>query len=127
MRTLICTLFAAAMATSPVLAHPPGEDGEHDAMSRFRAPPAEQPKPVFSSAAAETKARAVVGTMVDRKIVGASWRTVAPASVATRERAGSKEWVVTFRNPKERARAKRTLYVFLSESGEYKAANHTGG
>ena len=119
MKSLICSLFAAAAFASPAFAHPPEE---HD---DYVAPPAVA-RPVFTAAGAQTKAKAVLGTLIERKVVGASWRAVGPAAASVREKAGAKEWVVTFRNPKERARAKRTLYVFLTETGEYKAANHTG-
>ena len=125
-KTLICGLFAAAALTSPALAHPPGADGEDGHARVYRPPAAEAPRAVFTAAAAQAKARSVVETMIQRKLVGPSWRTAAPAAASVREKGGAKEWVVTFRNPKERARAKRTLYVFLTESGEYKAANHTG-
>ena len=126
MKTLICSLFAAAALTSPALAHPPGEDGEDGHARVYRPPAAEAPRAVFSAAAAQAKARAVVDTMIQRKVVGPNWRGVAPAAASVRDKGGAKEWVVTFRNPKERVRAKRTLYVFLTEMGEYKAANHTG-
>ena len=126
MKRLICSLIMSAAFVTPALAHPPGEDGGHDPTSRFRAPVAEQPRAVFTPAAAQAKAKVVVGTMIDRKIVGPSWRVVSPSAAKVREKDGAKEWMVTFRNDRERARAKRTLYVFLTESGEYKAANHTG-
>ncbi len=125
MKTLICSLMLAAV-TTPALAHPPGEDGGHGSSMRFQTPVAEQPRPVFTAASAQAKAKTVVGTMIDRKIVGPSWRTVTPVKTETREKNGGREWVVTFRNDRERARAKKNLYVVFSESGEYKAANHTG-
>ena len=51
---------------------------------------------------------------------------MAPVKAEVRERPSGKEWVVSFRNDQEPVRAKRTLYVFLTEAGEYKAANYTG-
>lgn len=87
---------------------------------------AERPRPVFTAASAQAKAKTVVGTMIDRKIVGASWRTLTPLKAERREKNGAREWVVTFRNDRERARAKKNLYVVFTETGEYKAANHTG-
>ena len=124
MRTLSLIIAAAAFAT-PVLAHPPGEDGAHD-QGRYAALVAEQPRPAFTSVAAQAKAKTVLGMLIQRKIVGPNWRAVAPVKAEVRERTSGKEWVVTFRNDREPVRAKRTLYVFLTEAGEYRAANHTG-
>jgi len=77
--------------------------------------------------AAETKAKAVVQTMIQRKILDASWAGRAPARAERRDGGGGEvEWLVTFRNDTAKDPAKRTLYVFLAEDGEYLAANHTG-
>ncbi|HEX8570644.1 MAG TPA: DUF6488 family protein [Caulobacteraceae bacterium] len=123
MKVLICSLFAASAVAFPAVAHPPSEDGSDPHEYR---PALVQVRPAFTAAAAQVKAKAVVGTLIERKVVGTSWRAVAPAKAELQGRADGKRWVVTFRNPKERARAKRTLYVFLNESGDYVAANHTG-
>ena len=118
-------IFAAAAFATPALAHPPGEDGGHG-NSAYSSRIAEQPRPTFTPAAAQAKAQNVLGTLIERKIVGQNWRGVAPTKAETREKSGSKEWIVTFRNDREPVRAKRTLYVLLTETGDYKAANHTG-
>ena len=123
MKTFALILALAAFA-GPALAHPPGEDGGHG--GGYGAVAAEQAKPAFTSVAAQAKAKTVLGTLIERKIVGPNWRAVAPIKAEAREGARDKEWVVTFRNDREPVRAKRTLYVFLTEAGEYRAANHTG-
>lgn len=54
---------------------------------------------------------------VDAKLRSAEARTVSK---------GAKEWALVFSNEKATEADKRTLYVFLSETGEYLAANFTG-
>lgn len=96
----------------PAFAHPGGHEEDEVTVGR---------------AEAERKAKAVVGTMVTRGILDAGWNAIAPASADLKEgRTGGIEWVVVFKNPKVTDPAKQTLYVFLSASGIYLAANHTG-
>lgn len=68
----------------------------------------------------------VVDTMVSRGAIDPSWREIEPSEALLRQRDGAPEWVVTFRNPGVRDPAHRTLYVMLSQTGEYIAANYTG-
>ena len=126
MKVLICSLFAAAAIASPALAHPPSEDGSDPHASYGAGRFVQAPRPAFTAVAARTKAQSVLGTLIERKVVGRNWAAVAPLKAEMQTRADGKQWVVTFRNPKERVRAKRNLYVFLDESGDYVAANHTG-
>jgi hypothetical protein len=35
-------------------------------------------------------------------------------------------WVVTYENPEEKNKAKRTLYIFIDEMGYFINSNHTG-
>lgn len=56
-----------------------------------------------------------------------SWRENGQMKSADlRELNGAKQWVVIFKNSTEFDAAKHTLYVFLSEYGDYIAANFSG-
>jgi len=47
-------------------------------------------------------------------------------TVELRAKGSAKEWALTFANEKVSEADKNTLYVFLSETGEYLASNFTG-
>jgi hypothetical protein len=104
--------LSVAAPAFPAFAHPGGH--EEDEMTVGR------PEAI-------TKAKAVVDTMIGRSLLDASWKGLNPTTSDLKEgRTGGIEWVVVFKNPKAPDPAKQTLYVFLSGSGMYLAANHTG-
>ncbi len=69
------------------------------------------------------KASGYVAKLVDKGNLDASWQGVSPAEVKEND---AHEWVVTFFNPDIEDPEKQTLYMFLTMSGKYIAANFTG-
>jgi hypothetical protein len=55
-----------------------------------------------------------------------SWARVKAAGVEQKTYGSKKEWVVVFNNGAVSDGSKRKLYVFLTLTGEYLAANFTG-
>lgn len=109
MRIVFIALAAAgASLASPALAHPEGHDNEYRPQRR----------PI-----AELAQESVVRLVTQAKLP-ASWSKVKPAKSAVRTKNGAQQWVVTFQNPAERNRAKRTLYVIMTPDGAFISANH---
>ena len=113
MRTLFALAFALTLALSPTLAvaHGPGARHSH--------------KPLSQSEAVDA-AKKVVKTMVSEKAVDPSWTKASVSGAEKRAREDKTEWVVILDNTAVSDESKRRLYVFLSETGEYLAANHSG-
>jgi hypothetical protein len=103
---VLATLGATAVA--PVQAHPgPGE-----------AVPREE---------AVRRADSQISRLVESGKLEKSWVLGAKLQSADlRAMGGGKEWVLTFSNASATEADKKLLYVFLSETGEYLAANFTG-
>lgn len=73
------------------------------------------------------RANAEIARLVESSKLERSWALNAKLQTADlRAKGSAKEWALTFANDKATDAAKRTLFVFLSESGEYLAANFTG-
>lgn len=68
----------------------------------------------------------IVSNLVDQNVLEPSWKSVNIAKIEEKVFNGSKEWVVSFNNPQVQEEKKQTLYIFLTLSGEYVAANYTG-
>lgn len=75
---------------------------------------------------AEKTATKIVKTIVTKGTLDASWNDVEPASCEKKKIKDIQGWVVKFENPKEKDKEKQNLYVLLTLSGKYIAANHTG-
>lgn len=56
----------------------------------------------------------------------ASWQSVGPGRAELVDGKKGKEWKLTFTNPAATDPAKRTLYLFFSQPGNFIAANHSG-
>jgi hypothetical protein len=110
MKTLFLAIALAFFVAAPALAHP-----EHDMVEQ------ENPRLLALNSASY-----VVGRMIERNAIPASWASIEPTSALLRQRNGADEWVVTFRNDAIANPAERTLYVMLTYSGVYIAANYTG-
>lgn len=80
----------------------------------------------IDDAKAKDIAKRVVANMVQRKVLEQSWLKVEAERAELKPRKSTQEWVIAFSNAQENDAAKRTLYVFLSASGTYIAANHSG-
>lgn len=73
------------------------------------------------------RATAEIARLLSEGRIDPSWKL--HASLASASQAGEgavREWVVVFENATVAVPDKRTLYVFISETGEYLAANFTG-
>ncbi|PIR22518.1 MAG: hypothetical protein COV44_07465 [Deltaproteobacteria bacterium CG11_big_fil_rev_8_21_14_0_20_45_16] len=68
------------------------------------------------------RGKVLVGQLVTAKRMDASWSKVDPLEVKSQ----GQEWVVSFKNPKEKDETKRMLYIFMTIFGDALAANHTG-
>lgn len=110
MRHLLLALALTFAAATPAVAHP-----DHDMYEQ------ENPRLLALNSASY-----VVERMVERNAIPASWRDIEPNSAVLRQRNNAIEWVVTFENSAIANPAERTLYVMLTQSGVYIAANYTG-
>ncbi len=64
--------------------------------------------------------------LVAQSKIHESWQLVMPAKSEKKMYDGHAEWVVTYKNSQVSDSAKNTLYIFLSSTGDYIAANFTG-
>jgi len=75
---------------------------------------------------AETVADLRVDILVNKRKIDKSWKSVKVASAEKKMNGHQSEWVITYKNEKVEDSAKSTLYIFLSSTGDYIAANFTG-
>lgn len=75
---------------------------------------------------AEKAAIKSVARLVKQGKIDSSWKSVSVAMAEKKKFGGKMEWVVSFKNDKISDSSKQTLYVFLSLTGRYIAANYTG-
>ncbi len=104
---LLLVVAALMLDARPLAAHPGGHG------------------PIDYEQALESGAM-VVEEMVEGKYVDASWHGMRPISAQRMIRNQENVWMVTVRNPDAPDPAKRMLYIFFDEFGDYLAANHTG-
>ena len=110
-RIFVCFLALFALTTTTALAGPGHSHG---------------PITPITQAQALEKAASIVKNIANKGKIETSWAAVAPSSSEKKQGKYGPEWVVVFNNPKAEDKAKQTLYVFLTEGGDYIAANHTG-
>ena len=91
--------------------HDDGHSHSHDPVSQKKA---------------EEIAMKSVARLVDKGKVDKSWKSVSVAKSEKKKFGNKMEWVVSFKNDKVSDKSKQTLYVFLSLTGNYIAANYTG-
>lgn len=82
-------------------------------------------EPVSQKRAEEIASRIVV-SMVNQGVIEKSWKDETVEKSERKAFAGRPEWVISFVNPDVADQSKQTLYVFLTLSGEYLAANYSG-
>ncbi len=75
---------------------------------------------------AESNATNIVVELVQKEKLEASWASISATTAEKKEFDGTPEWVVIFVNDAIPDVAKQKLYVFLTVTGEYIAANYTG-
>ena len=117
MKTIATTLVLSSLFFgAPVMAgggHDHGHGHSHD-----QAP--------VNKETAEKSAEMAVASLIAGGKIDESWSSTTVSSSEKKDFNGSAEWVVTFANDKVTDPAKQKLYVFMSLSGEYIAANYTG-
>ena len=75
---------------------------------------------------AEANANKIVTTLASKGVIDKSWTSVGVATSEQKKFGKNLEWVVSYKNSKVSDPQKQTLYIFLTLSGEYIAANYTG-
>ncbi len=81
---------------------------------------------VITQNKAESIATGRVMTLVEQGKIDASWKSATIVKSQNKMNGEQAEWVVTFNNTQVSDPAKDTLYIFLSTTGDYIAANFTG-
>lgn len=75
---------------------------------------------------AEQSATRIVNSLVNNGVINQSWINTQASKSEKKDFSGNLEWVVSFQNDSISDPQKRTLYIFLSVTGSYIAANYTG-
>ena len=83
------------------------------------------PEPV-NQTTANSKATKIVASFIKQKTLDKSWAATSVNSSEKKTFDGRQEWVVSFVNEKVTDVKKRKLYVLLTLTGDYIAANYTG-
>ena len=75
---------------------------------------------------ANSKATKIIASFIKQKTLDNSWASTTVSSSEKKMFNGRQEWVVSFVNETVADAKKRKLYIFLTLSGDYIAANYTG-
>lgn len=116
---LLGLVFAAGTFLVMAGSNDHGHSHGHDHGSPIKQEP-------VSEATAEDKAVGIIALLIERKKLDASWASISANSIEQKTVIESTEWVISFVNNGLEDMSKRTLYIFLTLSGDYIAANHTG-
>ncbi len=81
--------------------------------------------PVSQSQAEEAAVKRIEKLVSKRKIAD-SWKDAKVVGAEKKKFGNKEEWVVSFKNENVSDPGKQTLYIFLSLTGDYIAANFTG-
>ncbi len=82
--------------------------------------------PAITHNQAESIAITHVSGLVESQKIDKSWKLAKLVSTEQKAYNHEPEWLVTFKNSQVSNPEKSTLYIFLSSTGEYLAANFTG-
>jgi len=82
--------------------------------------------PAIAQNQAENIAISRVAMLVESEKIDKSWKLAKVVSAEQKTYNGESEWLVILKNNQVSDSAKSTLYIFLSSTGEYIAANFTG-
>ena len=80
----------------------------------------------INQSTANLMATNIIVSFVKQKTIDKSWESTTVSSSEKKTFNGRKEWVVSFVNEKVTNANERKLYIFLTLSGDYIAANYTG-
>ncbi len=72
---------------------------------------------------AQARSHEEIDRLISKRKLDASWSKAEFVSVEKKASKGKEEWLVTYKNATSE---KKDLFVFLSASGKFVAANHTG-
>ena len=75
---------------------------------------------------AEHFANDIVMQLVEKGKIDSSWKSTGVNEAKKKQFGDSMEWVINFKNEQVTDPEKQTLYIFLSLTGEYIAANFSG-
>ena len=75
---------------------------------------------------AEQAAIKGVAMLIDKGKIDESWKAANITNSEKKKFGDNMEWVISLKNDKVTDSSKQTLYIFLSLTGEYIAANYTG-
>lgn len=75
---------------------------------------------------AQEKAFSMVHSFVKKKVIDKSWSSAKLDTIEKKMIQGKEEWLIVFTNTIIKDKSKEKLYVFLTLSGRYIAANYTG-
>jgi hypothetical protein len=64
--------------------------------------------------------------LVEAKQLAPSWQGKAAKDLRTEQTPFGLVWVMSYENPAETDRAKRTVYIFFDEFGNFIGGNHSG-
>lgn len=67
-----------------------------------------------------------IAQLVTSKKLAKTWMFKKLKTVNTQETANGNVWVISYENSSEKSEARRTIYVFIDEMGNYLGTNHTG-
>ena len=81
---------------------------------------------IIPQSQAESVAAGRVMMLVEQEKVDKSWGSATISSAEKKMNGNQTEWLITFKNSQASDSAKGTLYIFLSSTGDYIAANFTG-
>ncbi|MFC4159676.1 DUF6488 family protein [Chitinimonas lacunae] len=115
MKSWKCLIASSVLALTTVTANAHGSHGSHG-----------DEAPLTKESAA-THGNQIVQQLIQDKKLPASWQKLTPSEVTNKQLFKGRMWVITYTNPQEKNAAKKTLYVFIDEFGNYVDANHTGG
>lgn len=104
-------IFVLIMALSPAVSFAHGDHA---------------PKPSIEKAQATEVAKSQVSRLIADGKIDATWKNAELVGTEKKKSKSTWEWVNTFKNTKEADATKQTLYVFLTTSGDFIAANFTG-
>lgn len=108
MRNILLSAVILATVASPAFAHP-----EHE----------EMPRPAVRKPMADVAKSEVIRLITQAKLP-ASWSSAKAIKTENRIIKNAQRWVVTFQNPTIKAASKRTLYVVLSQNGDFVSYSH---
>jgi hypothetical protein len=68
----------------------------------------------------------VMATLVEAKQLAPTWRGKPVKEISSRQLSEGPVWIVSVENPAEADKAKRTVYLFFDEFGNFIGGNHSG-